>query len=305
MNADLDLMIDRRRLRRKLTFWRVITVVVGLGLVAALAGYLRAGTTMGQGPQVARVNITGMIRGSQETLDLLKSLETAPVQAVILRIDSGGGTTLGSEVLYQRVRALAEKKPVVAVIDTVGASGAYMTALGADRIYAQGTSLVGSIGVIAQIPNASRLLDMVGVKVDTVRSTPLKANPSGLEPTSKEAMAALEDTVLDTYRWFKQLVGERRKLEGGGLDKVADGRVFTGRQALGLKLIDALGGEDEALAWLRKEKGVAKDSVIVPFKPGKPNRLAWLGAELRETARHALFGAGALDGLVSLWHGGE
>lgn len=312
MSLAADMMVDRRRLRRQLTFWRILA---GLAVLAALVGI---GFVM-RGPvdssHIARVQIEGLITGKQETLDLLRDIEKSKAQAVVLRINSGGGTTSGSEALYNAVKQLAAKKPVVAVIDGVGASGAYMTALGAERIVANGSAIVGSVGVIAQIPNVSKLLDTLGVKVESVRSSPLKAMPSGVEPTSPEARVALEQTVTDTYRWFRALVGERRKLEGDALANVADGRVFTGRQALELKLVDALGNENDAIAWLEAEKGLKKDLRVRDYKPksqrGGLRGISALDGLARlfgidvpdgvDQAAQRLLGAQALEGLVSVW----
>jgi protease IV len=312
MSLNSDMMVDRRRLRRQLTLWRVIA---GIAVLGALMGIGLAIRGTGESSHVARVRIDGLITGKQETLDLLREIEKSKAQAVILRINSGGGTTSGSEALYNGVRQLSAKKPVVAVIDGVGASGAYMAALGAERIVANGSAIIGSVGVIAQIPNVSKLLDTLGVKFESVRSSPLKAMPSGVEPTSPEARAALEMTVTDTYRWFRALVGERRKLEGDVLANVADGRVFTGRQALELKLIDALGNETDAITWLEAEKGLKKDMRVRDYKPksqrsGVPGLSALTGLarhfgivvpeELDEAAQR-LLGAQALEGLVSVW----
>lgn len=315
MSLTSDMLVDRRRLRRQLTFWRVASVLILIGALigAALAfNRLRGGTG---GSHIARVSIEGLITGRQETLDLLRDIEKSPASAVILRINSGGGTTSGSEALHEAVKTLAGKKPVVAVIDGIGASGAYMTALGAERIFANGSALVGSIGVIAQVPNVSKLLDTLGVKVESVRSSPLKAMPSGVEPTTPEARAALEATVADTYRWFRELVGNRRNLQGEALNNVADGRVFTGRQALGLKLIDELGSEKDAVAWLEREKKIASDLRIVDYKPkSQRGSLPALGAfhhvarlmglpvpDAVDEAAHRLLGPKALEGLVSVW----
>lgn len=316
MSLDSDMIVDRRRLRRQLTFWRVFVVLVALVAVIG-AGLVWGGDVFLSGrPHIARIRIDGLITGSQNTIDLLRRADNKAVQAVILRINSGGGTTAGSETLYNEVRRLAASKPVVAVIDSVGASGAYMTAIGTEHIFANGSAIVGSVGVIAQIPNFSKLLDTVGVKVEAVRSSPLKAMPSGIEPTTPEARAALEATVLETYRWFRALVGERRKLEGAALDRIADGRVFTGRQALELKLIDSLGDEKDAIAWLEREKNLVKELPVRPYTVGSTiNRFSSLtslmgliglatghvGDAIRDSAREIL-GVGALDGLVSVWH---
>lgn len=312
MTLTSDLMVDRRRLRRQLTLWRVLAVLAVLG---ALIGIGLAFRGTGDGAHVARVRIDGLITGKQETLDLLREIEKSKAQAVVLRINSGGGTTSGSEALYNGVRQLAAKKPVVAIIDGVGASGAYMAALGAERIVANGSAIVGSVGVIAQVPNVSKLLETLGVKVESVRSSPLKAMPSGVEPTSPEARVALEQTVADTYRWFRALVGERRKLDGDALAGVADGRVFTGRQALELKLIDALGNESDAIAWLEAEKGLRKDLRVREYKPksqrsGVPGLSALDGLarlfglavpEGVDQVAQRLLGVQALEGLVSVW----
>ena len=208
-----------------------------------------------------------MILGDKDTIDLIKKIsESTQAKAVLLTIDSPGGTTTGAEKLYEELRRLNEKKPVVAVVGTVAASGAYIAAIAADTIVAQGNSLVGSIGVLFQYPNFYKLLDNVGVKVEEVKSSPLKAAPNGLEPTSEAARAAVASLVADSYSWFKDLVKERRHLDDAGLAKVSDGRVFTARQGVPLKLVDILGGEREAIAWLEKDKGVAKDLPVREWK---------------------------------------
>ena len=263
MSSDADLLADRRAMRRKLTLWRLLAVVgvVGAILVAGLAWSGRGPGSIG-GAHVARVTISGFISGDRRTLELIKSLEESRAAAVVVRIDSPGGTTSGSEALHRALRDLAAKKPMVAVVDGLAASGGYIAAIGAERIVARETSLVGSIGVLFQIPNVGALLNTVGVKVEEVKSSPLKAAPNGFEPTSPEARAALQRVVDDNYDWFKRLVRERRELAEPEVAAVSDGRVHSGRQGLALKLVDEIGGEPEAIAWLEREKGVAKDLTV-------------------------------------------
>src|SRR6185437_419231 len=146
------------------------------------------------------------------------------------------------------------KKPTVMVVDGMAASGAYIAALSADHIIAHDTSLVGSIGVLFQFPNFTGALKTLGIQMESIKSTPLKAAPNGFEPTSPEARAAVEAVVLDSYAWFKALVKDRRGMDDSQLAAVDDGRVFTGRQSVALKLIDGLGNEKTALAWLASEK---------------------------------------------------
>jgi protease IV len=263
MSLDADAIVDRRRIRRKLTFWRVSALVIALAAIAGAAVMLVPGSRFTTpGAYIARVKVQGLIRTNQDRVEALARLGRSAARAVIVHIDSPGGTTAGSEQLYGALRELQGKKPMVVVVDGLAASGAYIAALSAEHIVAQETSLVGSIGVLFQYPNFSDVLKTIGIKVEEVKSSPLKAAPNGFEPTSPEARAAIEAIVLDSYSWFKGLVKDRRRLDDGQLTQVSDGRVFTGRQAVGLKLVDSLGNEKAALAWLEKEKKVPANTPV-------------------------------------------
>ncbi len=321
MSLDADHIVDRRRMRRKLTFWRVFAVLLAIVAIGAATAALepRGLPTLG-GAEIARVTISGLIRGNRDRDEALARLAKASnARAVIVHVDSPGGTTVGSEELHNALRLVAEKKPTVVVVDGMAASGGYIAAMAADHIIAQDTSLVGSIGVLFQYPNVGDLLKNIGVTVETIRSTPLKAAPNGFEPTSPEATAAIQSIVMDSYAWFRKLVQDRRKLSGDALAKVVDGRVFTGRQAIDLKLIDEIGDEQTAIDWLAKQKGVdpslpVRDWPVAPRWTDLP--FLHLGAAalldavgLRSLARR-LEQAGAvqalerlnLDGLLALWH---
>jgi protease-4 len=268
MSLDSDVIVDRRRIRRKLTFWRVVAVllaIAGIATVGVLAtpGGRSAFATSGS---VARVNIEGLIRSDQDRVEALERLENSRAAAVIVHINSPGGTTAGSEQLYDALVRLKAKKPLVVVVEGLAASGGYITAIAADHIVAQQSSLVGSIGVLFQFPNFTDLLKTVGVKVEEVKSSPLKAAPNGFEPTSPEARAALDDLVKDSYAWFRGLVKARRGMDEALLDKVSDGRVFTGHQAVDLKLIDQLGDERTAMAWLVANKNVKSGLPVRDYK---------------------------------------
>jgi protease IV len=268
MSLDSDVIVDRRRIRRKLTFWRVIAAVAAIAAiatigVAATPGGRSAFTTSGS---IARIHIDGLILSDNDRVEALERLEKSKAAAVIVHINSPGGTTAGGEQLYDALMRLKAKKPLVVVVEGLAASAAYMTAVAADHIVAHQSSLVGSIGVLFQFPNFGELLKTVGVKVEEVKSSPLKAAPNGFEPTSPEARAALDALVKDSYAWFRGLVKERRGMDDALLDKVADGRVFTGRQAVDLKLIDQLGDEKTAVAWLVAQKGVKSDLPVRDFK---------------------------------------
>ncbi|MCP4383884.1 MAG: S49 family peptidase, partial [Hyphomicrobiales bacterium] len=194
----------------------------------------------------------------------------------------------------------------------VGASAAYMAAIATDQIIARRTTITGSIGVIFQYPQVGGLLDKLGIDVEEVKSAPLKAAPSLFGPPSPEALAVVEGIVRDSYDWFVDIVAERRELARSDALVLADGRIFTGRQALDASLIDAIGGEEEALDWLAGE-GVDRELPIRDWQPVDPNRswfsadaaTLWLAHRLGILPEEA--GSGiierllAVDGLMSVW----
>jgi protease-4 len=324
MSLETDHIVDRRRLRRKLTFWRVAAVLTAiLGVVgAALVVARRSDTSLAQAltPQISRVTIQGLILGDPERTEALDNLSRSRnTRAVIVHIDSPGGTTAGSEELHQALRRVAVKKPTVVVVDGMAASGGYMAAMAADHIIAQNSSLVGSIGVLFQYPNLTDLLTKVGVKFEEIKSSPLKAAPNGLEPTTPEARAAIEALVVDSYAWFKDIVRDRRKLEGEDLDRVADGRIFTGRQAISLKLADEIGREQEAMDWLAKSANIDPKTPVRDWRlHPRFSQLSFLHLGIAKMLDLMGLGslapefeiAGALraaeklnlDGLLMLWH---
>jgi protease IV len=316
MSLSSDYMVDRRRLRRKLGYWRIATIAAALAaVIAAMGKYSGIDTIDKAKPHIARLSIEGMITGDSDTMDLIKKIGESKASAVILTIDSPGGTTTGAEKLYLALRKLNEKKPVVAVIGTLGASGGYIAALGADEIVVRGNSLVGSIGVLFQFPNFAKTLDTIGVKVEEIKSSPLKAAPNGYEPTSDAARAAIASLVSDSYGWFKDLVQTRRHLDDAELAKVSDGRVFTGRQSVPLKLADMVGGETEAIEWLQTNKGVAKKLPVKDWKK-KPSfeRAGLLGLASAGARAFGMVSLATLfdqadtqyprlDGLLAIWQG--
>jgi protease-4 len=320
MSIDAEAIADRRRLRRKLSFWRIAGFS---GLIAAVAaiGYAaadRAGYSTIQN-QIARISIDGVITGNQRLADLMRRVgDSSAVSGVVISINSPGGTTTGSEELFRNIRRLAEKKPVVTFVDGTAASGGYITAIATDYIVARETSIVGSIGVLFQYPDLTGLMGQIGVKVEAVKSAPLKAEPNPFTPTSPEARAAMQAVVNDTYDWFKALVRERRRLNEGELSTASTGQVFSGRQAVPLKLVDRIGSERDAVAWLEQEKGVTRDLPIRDWKPSSDRDISvfamsatvadLFGFEkvaetLRRTSAHAEIAQ--LDGLLAVWHPSE
>lgn len=319
MAFDAEEIIDRRRLRRRVTFWRVAAFLLLAGFVVALAGAAGAFRAFGEkgSDHIARVKIDGFIGDDRKLRELFEELgKKDRVKAVILDINSPGGSTVGGEATYEAIRKLSDKKPVVASVGTLAASAAYMIACGTDQIVARRSSIVGSIGVLFQYGDVSTLFDKIGVKVDAIKSAPLKAEPSPFHPATEEAKQMIGRIVGDSYDWFVDLVAERRKMDRAKTLALADGSIFTGAQGLANGLVDRLGGEAAAKEWLVKEKGLSDGMKIVEWKPkAEDEGVLGSGASILALRDALLYGRDApslsqmqdllrktlfLDGLVSV-----
>lgn len=316
MPLDADTLIARRKMRSRIGFWRALALVLGGVTLVAITWAAGSGGGFDLGKQsdhVARIRVEGMITGSAPTLKMLKDIEESRhVKALLVHIDSPGGTTAGSEAIYERLRAIAKDRPVVAVMDTVAASGGYITAIGTDHIVARGNTITGSIGVIFQWAQVKDLLNTLGVKFQERKSGELKAEPNMFDEPSEKALEVTDAMIRDSFNWFTGLVKERRGLNPQQMTLISDGRVFTGRQALEARLVDTIGGEEEARAWLENERKISTKMKVVDWKPEAEGTAGSLGlAGLRMVAGWLGF-QGAfdaissenvrLDGLLALWH---
>jgi protease-4 len=301
MSLETDALIDRRRLKRRLGAWRTIAV---LALIAAVLLVLTRTATDAPWKKsyIARFDINGIISEDRERDETLSRLaNNNAVRALIVHIDSPGGTVVGGENLYRELRQIAEKKPVVAVMGTLATSGGYMTAIGADYILARSGTITGSIGVILQTADVTGLLGKLGIEAEAIKSAPLKAVPNPLEPLSEEGREVTRVLVMDMYNLFVDMVSERRQLPRDTVVKLADGRAYTGRQASDNKLIDGLGAEPEARDWLAAERGIARATPVRNVEVERKDR-GLLGM-VQSIAGKTLFSERlTLDGLVSLWH---
>jgi len=326
MALGADDIIDRRALRKKISFWRIAAFALVAALIVSLfyAGGLFERFAEQSSEHIARVKIEGTITNDRALLALLAKLEKNDrVKAVILNISSPGGTTVGGEAIFEAVRAISKEKPIVTSVGTLAASAGYMIASATDHIVARRSSIIGSIGVLFQYGDISRLLDRIGVKIDAVKSSPLKAEPSPFNETTPEERAVLDRVVQDSYQWFIDLVAERRNMSEAAVRILADGSIYSGAQSLKNGLVDAIGGEDKAKDWLVAEKSISKDIKILDWKavrPGdslfeNPAGIVWVAklfginldnstaSSIRKAIPRRLF----LDGLLSVWltSGGE
>jgi protease-4 len=321
MTFETEAVLDRRRLRRRLTLWRVLAVAGGALAVGLLlfSSAERAGLI--EQKQIARITIEGLITEDRDLLNLIKKIsESKKVAGVILFVNSPGGTTVGGEALFEALRELAKNKPLAAQFGTVATSAAYIAGLATDQIVARGNTITGSVGVIFQWPEFSQLLEKLGIKVNEIKSGPLKANPSPFQPMDATGKAAAEEMVAESQRWFVNLVRTRRGVDTKSIAGLEEGRVFSGRDALTHRLIDQIGGESEVVKYLEEQRGVPKGLKIVDWKVSRDSdwglvRIATQAlaratgiAALDELARllnDDRLARMRLDGLLSVWHGTE
>ena len=299
MSLDADYVVERRRLKRRLTFWRVLGVVALVAAVVAAAGRF---DLRRQQDHVAQIAIGGLILDDPARDEALKEVaDDDKVKALLVKIDSPGGTYVGGEALYESLRRVGEKKPVVAIMGTTATSAGYMSALGSDHIVARSSTLTGSIGVILQTADVTGLLDKIGIKSVVVKSGPLKAQPNPLEKFLPAARKATEAIIADYFDMFVTLVAERRSLSREQVLKLADGRVFSGRQAKKAGLVDALGAEPEARKWLSETHKIA-DSLPVKEVKVKHEDEPWRDLFDSMIGKVMFSERLSLDGVIALWH---
>jgi len=306
MSFETDLLIDRRRLKRRLFFWRVATVLaVIVCAFVALSPRLRPGGSA----HLVRLTVSGLITDNRRLAEAVAALtQNDSVSGLIVYIDSPGGSVAGGESLHDAIAEVAARKPVVAVMAGTAASAGYMVALPAVRIFARSSTLTGSIGVLMQTGEISGLLDRVGITAEAIVSGPLKNQTSFTQPTSPQGREVLQGLVMDIYDQFVGMVASGRHMSPDQVRALADGRAFTGRQALGLGLIDAIGGEPEARAWLAAEKGIPAGLPVAELQVDGLARRMLLGSVapvLGDMMKSVLSQGLSLDGAWAIWQPGN
>ena len=292
MSLDADLLADRRRLRRRLTLWRALAIVSVFGALALVAA-LRVPDALPGGQHVLRLPVSGFITEDRRVLQALEdAAKNDAVRALIVAIDSPGGSMAGGEALHTALRRFAERKPVVAVMGATAASAGYMAALPAQRVFARESTVTGSIGVLLQSFDLSDLLERAGVRPQVFTSGPLKDQPSLFRPLTEEGRAAVDRVIQDLHGQFVGMVAAGRRMDPARVRALADGRIFTGRQAMEEGLVDAIGGERDARAWLAAERQV-------------PENLPVRDVQTRSTAERLLASAteSVMKSLFSEWLG--
>ncbi len=294
----LDNIIDRKQLKRRLRIWQIIAILATSTLLIFSLGKF---DNFKKSNHIAVLRISNIIVNDRDRSEsLIRIAKDKLVKALIIHIDSPGGTVVGGESLYIHIRKVAEEKPVVAVINNMATSAGYMAAIAADQIFARQSSITGSIGVIIQTTDITLLLKKLGIKPEAIKSAPLKAQPNPLEPMNEKTRLATRLVVDDIFNMFIDMVVLRRKIDRQKVQQLADGRIYTGRQALNNGLIDAIGGEKEALNWLSKTRKINNQLPIKLMVP-KENS-GFIDRILDKLMGNFIISDRLrLDGLLSLW----
>lgn len=303
MSLETDLLLDRHRLKRRLVFWRSFAV---LAVIAAILVGLQPSGIWFNRAHLARLSVSGLITEDRKVTLAVNKLATDPaVKALIVSIDSPGGSVAGGESLHDAIARVAAKKPVVAVMRGQAASAAYMIAVATNRIYARQSTLTGSIGVLLEAPQVAGLLDKLGIGVTTIVSGPLKDQPGLTHPLSDQGKTVLQGLVTDMYNQFVAMVAQGRHMDPAKVREVGDGRAYTGQQALKLGLIDAIGDEQTARAWLASTKGVPADLPVedVSTRSFAERELSgMLEPVFLDIWKSLLSQSLMLDGGIAVWH---
>jgi len=257
-------------LKDKIHKWKnisIILMVISFILVVRMIFGDDLSHKIETGSYIANIKIDGTIfEDDFRSKALNKIAEDNSAKAVILTIDSPGGGIVGSEMLYLELKDIAQKKPLVVLMGSAAASGAYMASIASEHIIAHNGTLTGSIGVLMQSAELVDLASKLGVKFKTYKSAPLKASPSPFEKSSDNVNKVVQESIEDSANFFFDLVKERRgeKLKKDFYAKIFDGRVFTGRQALAAGLVDEIGSKQQALEYLKNKHKI--DSSVINLR---------------------------------------
>ncbi len=247
------------RKRHPIIFWGFILSLCFIGYCA----FVPDESPIGSSERIAVVRIEGTIMKTEPLLKWISKIETMQsVKGVLLRINSPGGGAAASQEIYSALIELGKKKPIVASMGSSAASGGLMVAMAAQHIVANPSTITGSIGVRMDVPQVSKLLETLGIGQETLTTGKFKDVPSVMRALSPEERTYLESVLQDLYEQFVSMVAIGRKMPLGEVQKIADGRIFTGKEAQALGIVDSLGGQNVALAKLHELTGLGKDTPL-------------------------------------------
>lgn len=269
-NLIKEYIIDNYLLKKRARRWKYLALsIIIVFMIVSFVKFLPTKTDY-----IGTIDIEGTLYEDKLREQVLSDLKDDDyLKALIVNINSGGGSVVGSEKIYNALKDIATKKPVIAVLGTMATSGAYLVALSADHIIAYNGTLTGSIGVIMQSPEVTELADKLGIKFNNFKSSELKASPNLFEKLTTKAKEAIMFSIDDASDYFINLVAVNRNLSSEQIKEITLGKIYTGRQALKLNLVDQIGTSKDAILWLKINKGVNIDLKIDEIKTSR--KLTW------------------------------
>lgn len=256
--------------RRRLFFWRTISFIT-VAIIVYLSFENQEKSSSNE--YIANYNISGLLISADEIIEDLEELKSSnEVNSIIISVDSPGGTTVSAEEIYLKLKEVSLVKPTAIVMRNIATSGAYLLSLGGDVIFSRENTITGSIGVLLQWARVDEALSKLGIEVNEVKSGKLKAEPDFFGEIDEEAQQVTKEIIDETFEWFIRIVKVERDLNPSEIYTISDGRIFTGRQAIELNLVDEIGDKNDAKIWLVENKEIDSNSPIIDYgKSKKPS----------------------------------
>ncbi len=256
--------------RRRLFFWRAISFIT-VAIIVYLSFENKEKSSSND--YIANYNISGLLISADEIIEDLEELKSNnEVNSIIISVDSPGGTTVSAEEIYLKLKEVSLVKPTAIVMRNIATSGAYLLSLGGDVIFSRENTITGSIGVLLQWARVDEALLKLGIEVNEVKSGKLKAEPDFFGEIDEEAQQVTKEIIDETFEWFIRIVKVERNLNPSEIYTISDGRIFTGRQAIELNLVDEIGDKNDAKIWLVENKEIDSNSPIIDYgKSKKPS----------------------------------
>ena len=275
MSLDWQILEENRKKWYRKGIWRGILISIILAITISL--FLNFNNISSNFSHIARISINGVIFDNSETIEIIDNLaKNDNVKSVIVRINSPGGSVVGSESLYVAINSLSQKKPVISLMGEIATSGGYIVALASNYILARKNTLTGSIGVIVENQNFSELSEKIGVSIDTTKSGKIKGGQNPLSPSDPLVKINNQKLVNYSFDWFISIIKKNRDINQSVIELVSDGRTLTGGMAMDLGLIDGIGSEKEALKYLEKKYPDFKGLPIIDIET--PSQKSFLNA---------------------------
>jgi len=256
--------------RRRLFFWRTISLIT-VAIIVYLSFENQEKSSSND--YIANYNISGLLISADEIIEDLEELKSNnEVNSIIISVDSPGGTTVSAEEIYLKLKEVSLVKPTAIVMRNIATSGAYLLSLGGDVIFSRENTITGSIGVLLQWARVDEALSKLGIEVNEVKSGKLKAEPDFFGEIDEEVQQLTKEIIDETFEWFIRIVKVERNLNPSEIYTISNGRIFTGRQAIELNLVDEIGDKNDAKIWLVENKEIDSNSPIIDYgKSKKPS----------------------------------